>query len=114
MEVTNVTATGLTVHFRQYDERETDTLIYGDQYWLERLEGDAWIQVQTIIDAYAFNAIGYIIPKTGESTLETEWEWLYGKLASGTYRITKTVNHHKNFGDETYTTYQLTAQFIIG
>ena len=114
MEVTNVTATGLTVHFRQYDERETGTLIYGEQYWLERQEGDDWIQVPTIIDVYAFHDIGYIIPKTDESTLETEWEWLYGKLSSGTYRITKTVDQHKNYGDGVYATYQLTAQFVIG
>lgn len=114
MEVTNVTATGLTVHFRQYDEREIGTLIYGEQYWLERQQGDDWIQVPTIIDAYAFHDIGYIIPKTDESTLETEWEWLYGKLSSGTYRITKTVDQHKNYGDGVYATYQLTAQFVIG
>ncbi len=114
MEVTNVTATGLTVHFRQYDERETSTLVYGEEYWLERLEGDTWTRIPTIIDAYGFNDIGYVIPRTGESALETDWEWLYGKLSSGTYRITKTVDQHKNYGDGIFTTYQLTAQFVIG
>ena len=114
MEVTNITATGLTVHFRQYDERETGTLVYGEEYWLEYLEDNSWIRVPTIIDAYGFNDIGYIIPKTGESSLEMEWEWLYGKLSSGTYRITKPVTHSKNYGDGVYTTYQLTAQLIIG
>ena len=35
--------------------------------------------------------IGYFIPSEGEAQLAVDWEWLYGKLDSGTYRVTKEV-----------------------
>ena len=61
MSVTNVTPTGLTVHFRQYDKRETEELLYGEEYQLERLEGTEWVEVPQIIDNGAFNDIGYTL-----------------------------------------------------
>lgn len=91
MEVSDITPTGLTVHFRQYEKRDKGELIYGDGYWIERLEGDHWVELPVIPENYGFNDIGYFIPSEGEAQLAVDWEWLYGKLDSGTYRITKDV-----------------------
>ena len=91
MEVSDITVTGLTVHFRQYEKRDVGDLIYGDGYWIERLEGDDWVELPVIPENYGFNDIGYFIPSEGEAQLAVDWEWLYGKLDSGTYRITKEV-----------------------
>ena len=48
-----------------------------------------------IIKDYAFVSIGYAVDKNNEVKFEIDWEWLYGKLPSGNYRILK-ESHHKN------------------
>ncbi len=111
MEVSHVTAGGLTVTFRQYDERGTGELVFGEGYLLTKQEGDEWTEVPMIIEDGAFNDIGYIIPPQGEAELKTDWEWLYGKLVPGTYRITKTV--WSTSGEGPASAYPLTAQFIL-
>ena len=111
MSVTNVTPTGLTVHFRQYDKRETEELLYGEGYQLERLEGTEWVEVPQIIDNGAFNDIGYTLSSEGESEVATNWEWLYGRLSPGTYRITKSIVDVRKVGNNPL--YFLTVQFMI-
>ena len=114
MEVSNVSESGLTVHLRRYDKRDTGELIYGSGYSLKRLNGAAWEDVPTIIDNGVFTDEGYIIPEEGEAVMKTEWEWLYGKLTPGTYRITKVViDSDKNEPSVNVSSYSLTAQFIL-
>lgn len=110
MDVKHVTPSGLIVHFRQYDRRNLGELDYGEGYTLEKLDGDVWSEVPEIIDNAGFNDIAYIIPPEGESEMQTDWEWLYGKLSPGTYRINKTVTDSREDG---YTQYPLSAQFLI-
>ena len=114
MEVSDVTPTGLTVHFRQYEKRDVGDLIYGDGYRIERLEGDDWVELPVIPENPLFNDIGYFIPSEGEAQLAVDWEWLYGKLDSGTYRITKEVIV-KEWSDPSSQPLKclLAAQFII-
>ena len=114
MSVSHVTPTGLTVHFTQYDKRDCGELIYGEGYHLEVLNGDTWEDVPTIIEDWGFNSIGYTIPAEGEAKIETNWEWLYGKLSPGTYRITKILtDSSRNDPNVMIPAYPLTAQFMI-
>ena len=114
MSVSNVMPAGLTVHFRQYDRRDCGELIYGEGYHLEVLNGDTWEDVPTIIEDWAFTDIGYTVPAEGESEEEINWEWLYGKLAPGTYRITKVLmDSDRNDPSVNVPAYPLTAQFVI-
>ena len=110
MEVLHVTPTGCIVRFRQYDSRDTGELIYGQGYTLEKKNGDVWEAVPMIIDDAVFTEEGYIIPPVGESEIETDWNWLYGTLTPGTYRIKKTVIDHRDSGNKNYEFY---AQFLI-
>lgn len=111
MSVTDVTPSGLTVHFRQYDKRDTEELTYGQSYTLQVQNGDSWENVPMIIDNGAFTDEGYILPNEGEAEMVTDWEWLYGKLSPGTYRITKTISDSRAVGNNPL--YFLTAQFYI-
>jgi len=111
MSVSSVTPRGLTVHFHQYDERDTEELTYGEGYQLEKFNGMDWEDVPQIIDNGAFTAIGYILPSKGKAELETNWEWLYGRLPAGTYRITKTIVDVRRGGNNPL--YFLKSQFII-
>lgn len=110
MEALDVTPTGCVVRFRQYDRRDTGELIYGQGFALEKKVGDLWEAVPMIIDDAVFTEEGYTILPEGESEIETDWNWLYGDLGSGTYRIRKTVIDHRDSGNKEYTLY---AQFLI-
>ena len=112
MDVSHVTPTGLTVHFRRYDNEYKGELEYGEGYTLEKLKDGVWKAVPTVIDNGAFNDIAYIIPPEGEAEIETDWEWLYGKLFAGTYKITKTVMAERKPGDS-LSEYTLSAQFML-
>ena len=114
MSVSNVTPGGLKIRLWQYDKRDCGGLIYGEGYHLEVLNGDTWEDVPTIIEDWGFNSIGYTIPAEGEADMEINWEWLYGKLAPGTYRITKVLmDSDRNDPSVCAPAYPLTAQFII-
>lgn len=112
MDVSHVTPTGLTVHFRRYDNGYKGEMTYGEEYTLEMLKGDAWEPVPTVIGDGGFNDIAYIIEPERESEIETDWEWLYGKLSPGTYKITKTVMTERKSGDS-LPKYTLSAQFML-
>ena len=96
MTVKNVTPTGLTVHFWQYENKDIGELDYGEDFTLEKLEGDTWVLLPQIIDNAAFTLVAYVIPPGGEAEMDVNWEWLYGKLEPGTYRINKTVLDHRS------------------
>ena len=115
MSVSNVTPTGLTVHFRQYDKRENIKLVYGDDYYLETLNGDTWEEVPRIIEERGNEEVGFInMPEEGESELEINWERLYGRLTPGTYRITMSMMDWDQDNPSAYIpAYPLKAQFII-
>ena len=114
MDVSHVTPSGLTVRFRRYDKRDTGELLYGEGYKLERMEGDSWVDVPMIIEDGAFTDEGYPIPAEGEAEMETDWEWLYGTLAPGTYRITKTItDSNRSNPNFNVPVYLLKAQFMI-
>ena len=112
MDVRNISPTGLTVHFRQYEKKDVDEIFYGEPYTLERLVNGKWEAVPRIVAEASYHDIAYIIPSEGESELETNWEWLYGRLDPGTYKITKLVMTKKEDGDSN-PNYPLSAQFMI-
>ena len=57
---------------------------------IDKLEDGTWKTVYVIIkENYFWNSIGYKIDRNNKLVLEIDWEWLYGSLSSGTYRIVK-------------------------
>jgi hypothetical protein len=115
MSVSNVTSTGLTVHFRQYDKRENlEQLVYTDNYNLETLNGDTWEYVPMIIELRGNEEDGFInMPAEGESELEINWKRMYGELAPGTYRITMIMWEDEENPSACAPVYRLKSQFII-
>ena len=110
MDLHDITPTGAVVRFYQYDTMFKGELLYGQAFQLlQKVDGE-WQPVPTIIEDYGFTEEGYGIPNGGESEMETNWEWLYGELGPGTYRIRKTVIEIKENGNEQY---PLEAQFLI-
>lgn len=122
-EAKEITATGAVIRFRVWDpELSSGELQYGDDYTLERLEQGSWTPVPVVFEGeWAVNDIAYIIPKEGNpddddpandsgiSEWKVDWEWLYGPLTPGDYRIEKTVMDFRGTGD--YDTYPVRAYF---
>lgn len=105
----SVSAKGLTLQFKnQSDQQGT----YSEDFLLERKINGAWYQVPPIIDDYGFNDIGYELGPGEVRELSLDWDWLYGSLDPGDYRIIKTILDVREAGD--YDEYYLAASFIIG
>ncbi len=104
-----VSSSGLTVAFENNSEKQC---IYGEYFLLEKKINDKWYQVPVVIDGnYGFDGIGYELASGKEGEWEVNWNWLYGSLDTGKYRIVKEILDFRNTGD--YDKYYLAAEFII-
>lgn len=85
-----VSSTGLNLYFKNNSSLD---YIFGDYFCLEkRIEG-CWYQVPIVVEGnYAFNDIGYPLASGDDSELTVDWEWLYGSLGKGDYRIIKDIS----------------------
>nr|WP_106779454.1 immunoglobulin-like domain-containing protein [Lysinibacillus timonensis] len=98
-----VSPTGLTLIFEISSEKQYS---YGGDFLLEKKINDKWYQVLVVYGGnYAFADISY-----GKEMI-VNWDWLYGSLDTGEYRIVKEIQEFRNNGD--YDTHHLTAEFTI-
>lgn len=104
-----VSSTGLTVIFENNSDKQC---IYGEYFLLEKKIGGKWYQVPVTLDGnYGFNDIGYDLDSSDVSEWTVDWDWLYGSLDTGAYRIVKDILDFKKAGD--FDKYYLTAEFTI-
>lgn len=89
ISISNVSPSGATIKIKDNNKHP---YIYGEGYVIQKYENGKWQDVKTIIKNYAFNDMGYIVDKNNVVTFNINWEWLYGKLLYGKYRIIKYVN----------------------
>lgn len=64
----------------------SEDYFYGEHYILERAQGESWVQLVPMEGA-AWHDIAYLLPGETENEMEIAWEWAYGKMPVGTYRI---------------------------
>ena len=64
---------------------------YGSEFWLEKQDGSLWQTLSPIHDDYFWNDIAYHVDINNKLMLETNWEYMYGKLDNGKYRLVKKV-----------------------
>ena len=100
LDTKDVSGKGATIVFNQKGGNVTGELVVGDEFYLERKNGNKWISVDTkpLID-YAFHMVAYRIFQGGKLEFRTDWEWLYGELGTGQYRIKKEVMDFKQTAD---------------
>lgn len=114
LTVENVTSTGLTIKCSQAGRKPTGELITGSWYCIEKWTSEnGWEDVEYILkeNEVGWNDIGYMISEMGAVELEVDWEWLYGDLPAGKYRIGKEVMDFRKTGD--YDTAMYYAEFNI-
>ncbi|WP_391205525.1 immunoglobulin-like domain-containing protein [Psychrobacillus sp. L4] len=104
-----VSSTGLTVTFENNSNKQ---IIYGDPSLIEKKIKGKWYQVPDVLSGnYGFNDIGYGLSSQEVKEWTTDWEWLYGNLDKGEYRIVKYILDFREAGD--YDKYHLTAEFTV-
>lgn len=97
----NISATGATLVFDQYDpDAPTGSLEFGDDFVIEISNNGKWEEISVVVEGdYGFNDIAYILTLGGRQEIELDWEWLYGKLSPGGYRIRKVIHDFRGMGD---------------
>lgn len=97
----DVTNTGLTIVCEQFCGSATGSLQTGEWYVIETMdENGNWKALDTnpLID-YAWNSIAYQIKNNDITELVVDWEWLYGELPEGHYRIGKEIMDFRQASD---------------
>ncbi len=112
MEVIEKTikSTGVTVRFSSTNENETT---YGSYYRIEKYADGQWKEVdhKKLEGELAWTSEAYIVPSHEYRDCIVDWEWLYGILNTGEYRIIKEIIDFRGTGD--YDQYFLAAKFNI-
>ena len=86
MTVSDVTPAGAVVTIQ---DANPEPFIYGSWFQIEQEKDGVWYEVKTKISNYGFDEMGWLTDEHGELTMDTDWEWLYGSLPAGHYRILK-------------------------
>ncbi|MBP3617735.1 MAG: hypothetical protein J6J38_06840 [Lachnospiraceae bacterium] len=105
LSVKDVTPTGLTLVCTKNGGNPTGELICGTDYRLLVFEDGMWKHVPTVVEEYCWDDIGYPITEGKVREFELSWEWLYGKLPTGTYRLAKDFMDWREAGDYDEATY---------
>lgn len=84
---------------------------YGEPFLLEKKIDEHWYQVPIIEENYGFTAIGYQLSASDFKEWKVKWEWLYGELENGEYRMVKDILDIRDQG--AYDKHYLTAEFTI-
>ena len=85
-----LTNKGVTVIIKDTgEEKET----FGEGYRIDIYENNEWKQLEVIIEGnYGWNLIGYLVGENGIREMKVNWQWLYGELKTGHYRLVKSIS----------------------
>lgn len=112
LSVKNVTPTGLTLVITQQGGSPTGTLQYGSEYTLEVEQDGAWQNIPDIVDGnFAWDGMAYLVTMDGETEQAVDWNWLFGPLSPGHYRLSKAFMDFRGTGD--YDTQVYEVEFDI-
>ena len=97
MAVENLTPTGCTLKVTQSGGEITGEVSCGCDFWVEQFEDGAWTALKTP-ENLCWTAEGYML-NNRTSTFVLKWEYIYGTLPAGTYRIGKAILDWRHPGD---------------
>ena len=88
IDISDISLTGATIIIKDTNK---SPYTYGEWYKIEKQVDGKWYEVETLLDNYGFNSIGYLPDENSKVKFVMDWEWLYGELSLGSYRILKEV-----------------------
>lgn len=112
-KIENITPSGATIKCTQNGGEATGELQTGSWYILESwTQENGWKEAVYLIQSeVSWTQEDWIIPNDSTSEWKVDWEWLYGKLPEGKYRIGKEIMDFRATGDYDISIYY--AEFEI-
>lgn len=107
----DVTPSGLTLVCTQSGGEPSGELMTGEDYYLIVWRAEHWRMVVPVIENYAWNSLAHFVSIDSDTEFEIDWEWLYGELEPGTYRIVKEFMDFRKTADYDEAIYW--AEFVI-
>ena len=99
-KATEVSSSQITYLFENYDANATGELMTGDWFKIQRKSGAKWVDLEQIPEYdVAFHALAWSINPNQKNEFTQNFEWLYGKLEKGKYRLCKKVMDFIKTGD---------------
>lgn len=111
LSVREVTPSGLTLICTQSGGAPTGDIMTGEDYCLCVWKKGCWRTVVPVIENYGWNSLAHWITKDADTEFKIDWEWLYGKLEPGTYRLVKGFMDFRKTAD--YDTANFWVEFVI-
>lgn len=105
-----LTKTGATIIITDHNPNQ---IIYGTSFYIEKYVNNNWEKIALINDNYAFNYMAYFVDEKGILELEQNWEYMYGELDKGIYRIVKDVAFSSDIPITSEDTYYIWTEFEI-
>lgn len=101
LTVENVTSTSVIIKCIQSEGEAIGELQTGSWYILERWTQEiGWKEMPYVIQGeIGWTSEAWMIPKNDTCEWEVNWEWLYGAIPNGKYRIAKEIMDFKGPGD---------------
>ncbi len=109
LTASNVTSTGMTLTFTQSGGNPTGELQIGTDFYIEVGETEDWFPVENTINGWTAEA--FVLNMDGTTEFVIDWEYGYGKLPVGYYRIVKEVMDFRRSGD--FDTAKFYAEFAV-
>ena len=106
-----ITPTGLVLVCTQSGGSATGELQTGSPYWLESRVDGQWENTPQKVEEIFWTMEGWLIPKDSDTRWTVDWEYIYGALPAGDYRLGKEIMDFRGPGD--YDVYQLYANFTV-
>ena len=89
-----LTDTGATIIIKDISNKNNT---FGEEYRIDKYVNNEWQELDVVVKGnYGWNDIGYHVDKNNKLELTIDWEWLYGKLEKGKYRLVKNSLDLKN------------------
>ena len=84
--ISDISLTGSTITIKDTNESK---YLYEEWYVLQKVIDGKTYSIPTKVKDYGFNSKGYTVDENNEVKFVIDWEWLYGKLPQGSYKIIK-------------------------
>jgi hypothetical protein len=101
VSVKNVSKTGATLIFQQFDSSVKTELSFGENIIIEKKTESGWKEADIAADGeYVYDEVAHLIHLDGTTEYQYDWSWLYGELDAGEYRISVTVTNRQSGGNQ--------------
>ncbi len=110
----SVTPTGCVFSITQAEWEGIPEITYGAAFALEQLKNGDWEPVPALTDSI-FTMQAFLVNPGKTTEFSIDWEWLYGELPDGCYRVVKSFSNNSSRGiDGKVESRKYYAEFAIG